>query len=110
MPLLCAFALVLGFSGAMVITDIEFGIPSTFFLKTALTTVNFRDFYSGMFKTPFFGAVIAIIGCHFGITTRGGTEGVGTSTTSAVVTTSIAILVIDFFLTKVSFLLWPAYF
>ena len=110
MPLLCAFALVLGFSGAMVITDIEFGIPSTFFLKTALTTVNFRDFYSGMFKTPFFGAVIAIIGCHFGMTTRGGTEGVGTSTTSAVVTTSIAILVIDFFLTKVSFLLWPAYF
>lgn len=110
MPLLCAFALVLGFSGAMLITDIEFGIPSTFFLKTALTTVNFRDFYSGMFKTPFFGATIAIIGCHFGMTTRGGTEGVGHSTTSAVVTTSIGILVIDFFLTKVSFLLWPAYF
>lgn len=110
MPLLCSFALVLGFSGAMIITDIEFGIPSTFFLKTALTTVNFRDFYSGMFKTPFFGALIAIIGCHYGITTRGGTEGVGHSTTSAVVTTSIGILVIDFFLTKVSFLLWPAYF
>jgi phospholipid/cholesterol/gamma-HCH transport system permease protein len=110
MPILCAFALVLGFSGAMFITDLEFGIPSTFFLKTALTTVNFRDVYSGMFKTPVFGATIAIIGCHFGMITRGGTEGVGTSTTSAVVTTSIAILVIDFFLTKVSFLLWPAYF
>ncbi len=110
MPLLCAFALVLGFSGAMLITDIEFGVPSQFFLKTALTTVNFRDVYSGMYKTPFFGALIAIIGCHFGMTTRGGTEGVGTSTTSAVVTTSVAILIIDFFLTKVSFLLWPAYF
>jgi phospholipid/cholesterol/gamma-HCH transport system permease protein len=110
MPILCAFALVLGFSGAMFITDIEFGIPSQFFLKTALTTVNFRDVYSGMFKTPFFGATIAIIGCHFGMITRGGTEGVGHSTTSAVVTTSIAILVIDFFLTKVSFLIWPAYF
>lgn len=110
MPILCAFALVLGFSGAMFITDVEFGVPSQFFLKTALTTVNFRDIYSGMFKTPFFGATIAIIGCHFGMITRGGTEGVGHSTTSAVVTTSIGILVIDFFLTKVSFLIWPAYF
>jgi phospholipid/cholesterol/gamma-HCH transport system permease protein len=109
-PLLCSVALVLGFSGAMVITHLEFGIPSQFFLKTALSTVTFRDLYSGMFKTPFFGAIIAIIGCHFGITTRGGTEGVGQSTTAAVVTTSIAILIADFFLTKVSFLLWPAYF
>ncbi len=110
MPLLCAFALVLGFSGAMLITSIEFNVPSQFFLKTALGTINFRDIYSGMYKTPFYGAIIAIVGCHFGLTTRGGTEGVGTSTTAAVVTTSIAVLVADFFLTKVSFMLWPAMF
>ncbi|MFO0552910.1 MAG: ABC transporter permease [Polyangiaceae bacterium] len=108
MPLLCSFALVLGFSGAMLITSIEFGIPAQFFLRTALGSVNFRDFYSGMFKCPFYGAIIAIVGCHFGLMTRGGTEGVGHATTSAVVTTSIAVLVADFFLTKISFLLWPA--
>jgi phospholipid/cholesterol/gamma-HCH transport system permease protein len=110
MPLLCSFALVLGFCGAMFITSVEFGIPAKFFLNSALSAVNFRDIYSGMFKTPFYGAIIAIVGCHFGLTTRGGTEGVGTSTTAAVVTTSIAVLVADFFLTKISFMLWPAMF
>ena len=108
MPLLCSFALVLGFCGAMLITDIEFGIPSQFFLRTALSAVQLRDIYSGMFKTPFYGAIISIVGCHFGLLTRGGTEGVGTATTSAVVTTSISVLVADFFLTKVSFLIWPS--
>jgi phospholipid/cholesterol/gamma-HCH transport system permease protein len=108
MPILCSFALVLGFSGAMLITDLEFGIPAQFFLRTALSSVQLRDVYSGMFKTPFYGAIIAIIGCHYGLITRGGTEGVGTSTTAAVVTTSISVLVADFFLTKISFLIWPA--
>jgi len=110
MPVLCSFALVLGFSGAMLITHLEFGIPSRFFLQTALGALNFRDIYSGMFKTPFYGAIIAIVGCHFGLITRGGTEGVGTSTTSAVVATSIAVLVANLFLTKISFILWPAVF
>lgn len=110
MPLLCAISLVLGFSGAMFITSIEFGLPSTFFLKTALSAVQFRDLYSGMFKTPFYGAMIAIIGCHFGLITRGGTEGVGHATTSAVVTTSIAVLISDFFLTKISLMIWPQMF
>jgi phospholipid/cholesterol/gamma-HCH transport system permease protein len=44
--------------------------------------------------------LIAIIGCHFGLRTKGGTEGVGLSTTRTVVVVSIAILMADFFLTK----------
>ncbi|MEO7330684.1 MAG: ABC transporter permease, partial [Minicystis sp.] len=72
MPVLCAFALVLGFCGAMLICSTEFGIPPGFFLRTALGSVNFADYFSGMFKTPFFGAIIAILGCHFGMITRGG--------------------------------------
>jgi len=73
MPVLCAFALVLGFCGAMAICSNQFGIPPGFFLRTALGSVNFADYFSGMFKTPFFGAIIAILGCHFGLITRGGT-------------------------------------
>jgi len=107
MPLLCSFALVLGFAGAMLITDIEFDVPAGFFLRTALGSVAFRDYYSGIFKTPFFGAIIAIIGCHFGLRTRGGTEGVGRATTSTVVAVSITLLIADFVLTKLSFILWP---
>jgi phospholipid/cholesterol/gamma-HCH transport system permease protein len=108
MPVLCAFALVLGFVGAMLITDAEFDIPWRFFLQTALGAVSFRDVYSGMFKTPFYGAIIAIVGCHYGLLTRGGTESVGHATTSSVVATSISILISDFLLTKLSFILWPA--
>ena len=75
--------------------------------RTALGSVNFADYFSGMFKTPFFGAIIAILGCHFGLITRGGTEGVGQATTRTVVAISISILVADFFLTKVSIFIFP---
>ncbi|MCA9629926.1 MAG: ABC transporter permease [Myxococcales bacterium] len=109
MPILAALALVLGFSGAMLITDIEFNIPADFFLRSALGTVGMKDFLSGMFKTPFFGAIIALVGCHFGMTTRGGTAGVGDSTTRTVVVISISILIADFFLTKVAIIIWPAF-
>ncbi len=108
MPILAAFALVLGFAGAMFITAFEFGLPSGFFLQTALESVRFADYFSGMFKTPFFGAIIALVGCHFGFITRGGTQGVGESTTRSVVVISISILISDFLLTKVSMMLWPA--
>lgn len=107
MPMLAAFALVLGFAGAMFITSLEFGLPAPFFLNTALQSVKFSDYFSGMFKTPFFGAIIAMCGCHFGFITRGGTEGVGNATTRSVVVISISVLVSDFFLTKVSMLIWP---
>lgn len=108
MPILSAFALVLGFAGAMFITDVQFGIPSGFFLRSALSSVTMQDFLSGLFKTPFFGAIIALVGCHFGVTTRGGTAGVGNSTTATVVAVSISILVADFLLTKVSIMIWPS--
>jgi phospholipid/cholesterol/gamma-HCH transport system permease protein len=107
MPILGAFALVVGFTGAMLITDLQFDIPSAFFLRTALSTVTLADFVSGMLKTPFFGAIIALVGCHFGMITTGGTAGVGNSTTRTVVVISITILIADFFLTKVAILLWP---
>lgn len=108
MPVLAGFALVLGFSGAMLITDFQFNIPSTFFYRSALGTVTMRDLLSGMYKTPFFGAIIALVGCHFGITTTGGTAGVGNSTTRTVVVISITILIADFFLTKVAIAFLPA--
>jgi phospholipid/cholesterol/gamma-HCH transport system permease protein len=108
MPVLAVFALVLGFGGAMMITDWQFGIPAGFFLRSALGTVTMADFLSGMFKTPVFGAIIALVGCHFGMSTRGGTAGVGNSTTRTVVVVSITILIADFFLTKLAIALWPS--
>ena len=108
MPILGGFALVLGFIGAMVVTDLEFQVPAAFFYRSALSVVTMPDILAGLIKTPVFGAIIALVGCHFGLTTTGGTAGVGHSTTRSVVTISIAILIADLFLTKVGILLWPS--
>ena len=66
------------------------------FIRSSLESTLLSDLWSGIAKTPVFGFLIAIIGCHFGLRTTGGTEGVGTSTTRTVVVVSISILVADF--------------
>jgi phospholipid/cholesterol/gamma-HCH transport system permease protein len=103
MPLLSIFALLFGFCGAMIVISSQFNIPAGFFLRSAIDSVAMNDFLSGICKSPVFGAIIALVGCHFGLTTTGGTEGVGRSTTRTVVVVSIAILIADFFLTKIYF-------
>lgn len=100
MPILAFFALVLGFCGGMFVISFQYEMPMAFFFRSALESVTMKDLAAGMGKTPFFGFIIAIIGCHFGMKTRGGTEGVGRSTTATVVAVSISILIVDFFLTK----------
>jgi phospholipid/cholesterol/gamma-HCH transport system permease protein len=100
MPILAFFALVLGFLGGMLVISLQYELPMAFFFRSALESVTLKDLAAGMGKTPFFGFIIAIVGCHFGMKTRGGTEGVGRSTTSTVVAVSISILITDFFLTK----------
>ncbi|HWL87548.1 MAG TPA: ABC transporter permease, partial [Polyangiaceae bacterium] len=101
MPLLSIFALSLGTVGAILICYMQFDISPSFFMQSSLESVQMGDFLSGMAKTPIFGFIIAIVGCHFGLRTSGGTEGVGLSTTRTVVVVSIAILIADFFLTKI---------
>jgi phospholipid/cholesterol/gamma-HCH transport system permease protein len=100
MPILSVYALVLGTIGAIIICDMQFAISPQYFLRSSLESVLLEDVWSGLAKTPVFGFLIAIIGCHFGLRTTGGTEGVGTSTTRTVVVVSISILVADFMLTK----------
>jgi phospholipid/cholesterol/gamma-HCH transport system permease protein len=106
MPILATFSLVLGFSGAMIVTSTQFNVSAGFFLKTALDTLTMQDFLSGICKCPVFGAIIALVGCYFGLITTGGTEGVGRSTTRSVVVISITILIADFFLTKIFMFVW----
>jgi phospholipid/cholesterol/gamma-HCH transport system permease protein len=107
MPFLGIFALALGTIGAIVVCRFQFGISERFFMTSALETMQMEDFLSGFAKTPMFGLIIAIVGCHFGLRTTGGTEGVGLSTTRTVVVVSIAILVADFMMTKLFILLTP---
>lgn len=101
MPMLACFALVLGTLSAMLVCNISFGIQMPFFLTSAIDSVGMKDFLSGLGKTPFFGFLVAILGCHFGFQTQGGTEGVGRSTTTSVVVVSISVLVADALLTQI---------
>ncbi len=99
-PVLALFADVVGFGGAMVVANLQLDTPMGFFLRTALESINMQDFMSGLGKAPFFGVSIAMIGCYYGMHTRGGTEGVGRATTRTVVVSAISILIADFMLTK----------
>jgi phospholipid/cholesterol/gamma-HCH transport system permease protein len=108
MPLLSVFADALGTLGALMVCDLEYGIKPLLFIQSSLESVQLSDLISGLAKTPVFGFIIAIVGCHFGLTTRGGTEGVGQSTTRTVVVVSISILVSDYFLTRIFVAFLPA--
>jgi phospholipid/cholesterol/gamma-HCH transport system permease protein len=105
LPMLTASAIVLGVFGGLVIADLEYAITPSFYLQTVTTTVTIGDFFAGVTKTFFFGWIIAMVGCSVGLSTTGGTEGVGRATTRAVVAASIGVLVSDFFLTKLLLLL-----
>jgi phospholipid/cholesterol/gamma-HCH transport system permease protein len=97
---LTVVANVLGILGAMTIARLDSHIDTSYFLNATLRAVTLDDLVGGLIKTVFFGLTIALIACHRGLGTRGGTEGVGRATTEAVVITSITTLVADFLLTK----------
>lgn len=101
LPLLSVIADVVGILGAAFVCAIEFNMSPMFFFRNALEVTRLWDLFAGLLKTPVFGFLIAIIGCHFGLNTRDGTQGVGQSTTRTVVHVCISILVADFFLTRV---------
>jgi phospholipid/cholesterol/gamma-HCH transport system permease protein len=105
LPLLTIVADILGIIGGLLISVMEFQITSYYYFTTILEKISVQDVASGIGKTFFFGLIIAIIGCYQGMTTTGGTVGVGRSTTTTVVVSSILILVTDFFLTKIFLLL-----
>jgi phospholipid/cholesterol/gamma-HCH transport system permease protein len=105
MPILSVYALALGVAGAVFICSVQFDVSPAFFMNSSLEATRITDFIAGVAKTPFFGYIIAIVGCHFGLRTTGGTEGVGMSTTRTVVAVSIAILIADFLLTKLLIML-----
>ena len=105
LPLLTIFAITLGIAGGMLVAEAQFGIAGSFYLQTVTSVVGVSDFASGVAKTFVFGWAIGMIGCHVGLATEGGTVGVGRATTRAVVVASIAVLVADFFLTKLLLLL-----
>jgi phospholipid/cholesterol/gamma-HCH transport system permease protein len=101
MPLMCTIAFFLGMLSAMAVTAVSFGLAPDYFYAVARDAVTLTDLASGFAKTPFFGVIVGLIACYFGMNTRGGTEGVGRSTTSSVVAAAVALLISDALLTQI---------
>jgi phospholipid/cholesterol/gamma-HCH transport system permease protein len=72
---------------------------STFF-HTAYMALAAGDIVGGLTKPLFFGFIISTVGCYYGMTTKGGTQGVGRATTQAVVVSSVLIILVDFLVTQ----------
>jgi len=107
LPILILYADFIGVAGGAVVVaaDPAITIPVHSYVDRMLEWVKFSDFLVGLLKGVVFGMVASILPCTFGLRTRGGTEGIASSTTAAVVWSFILILVFDFLIVRVTFAL-----
>ncbi len=103
LPVLTILSLIMGVAGGILIADSLYGISATVFLKSAHSFLQVWDLVSAVIKSVVFGGLIAVIGCSWGLTTTGGAKGVGQSTTTAVVTSLLAVFTANFFLSWIMF-------
>ena len=100
LPVLTIAADAAGIVGGLFIAVSVLHISSNLYLNRAWDALTYFDLFGGLVKPLAFGATIAIVSCYCGLRTYGGTQGVGRSTTQAVVASSVLILVLDLFLTR----------
>ena len=99
-PLLTVVANTVGMIGGWVIAVFHLRVASSLFWSSVVEGLFIEDVYMGIIKPFFLGLVIVTIGCHVGLRTTGGTQGVGRATTNAVVAASVGVLAVDFFVTR----------
>ncbi len=100
MPLLAGIAVITGILGGGLVAVLELGITSHQYYRSYLYAVQIRDVTDGLIKSCGFGLIVSSIACFKGLRCRGGTEGVGLTTTAAVVTGSLMVFISNFFFTK----------
>jgi len=103
LPVLTLIGDAVGIFGGWMVSVSLFGANSYLYVDRTFQFLEVNDITSGLIKAAFFGLILSVTGCAKGFYTSGGAEGVGRSTTSAVVTASLYILLSDFFLTKILF-------
>ena len=110
LPLLTVINDFVGILGGSIIARFYLGLPSSMYWSSVFEqmlsggfTLRYipNDFVQGLTKPFVFGGIISLVACYHGLKTSGGTEGVGLATTRTVVTASILILVVDYFLTQI---------
>jgi phospholipid/cholesterol/gamma-HCH transport system permease protein len=100
LPVLTILADFFGMLGGFFISFSTVHLSSREYWSSVQQSLTYQDVTQGLIKPFVFAVVIAMVGCYYGLNTTGGTEGVGRSTTQAMVVASVLILVLDFFITK----------
>jgi phospholipid/cholesterol/gamma-HCH transport system permease protein len=105
LPLLTVLADLIGVYGGLVVAVLDLNITQHTYYRSIIYTIKIKDVFDGLIKAGFFGFFMVTIACFKGLNTKGGTEGVGMTTTEAVVVSSIVVFVSDFFITKILILI-----
>jgi phospholipid/cholesterol/gamma-HCH transport system permease protein len=107
LPLLTLYADIIGILGGYLICVYKLGISSSLYLNITFDALLYKDLFTGLFKTIFFGMIIAFVSCYEGFNVEGGAEGVGQATMRSVVISFIMIIVADCFFTAVFYFIFP---
>ncbi len=107
LPLLTVFADAIGILGSYLICVYKLGIASSMYVHVTFDALKYKDIFTGLFKTIFFGMIIALISCYQAFNVEGGAEGVGRATTKAVVVSFIMIIAADCFFTALFYFIFP---
>ena len=91
---------MLGVVGGFVMSFFVLGLDPSQYWASSYQKLQYDDIEMGLIKPLLFGFVIATVGCYYGLTAKGGTQGVGRATTQAVVTASVLILLVDLLITR----------
>ncbi len=103
LPIVTIYADAIAVSGGMVVSVLSIGVSTHTYLAAVRDYFYLRDVLSGLVKAVFFGAIIGTMGCYSGFQTEGGAEGVGKATTSAVVSSCVLVLILDYLLANFLF-------
>jgi phospholipid/cholesterol/gamma-HCH transport system permease protein len=99
-PVLTVIANTVGIFGGWIIAVFQLRVASSLYWTSIVEGLYIDDAWMGLVKPFCLGYVIVTIGCHVGLRARGGTQGVGRATTNAVVASSVAVIAVDFFVTR----------
>jgi phospholipid/cholesterol/gamma-HCH transport system permease protein len=99
-PLLTAVFDLVGLCGGFIVSYFTLRLGAVQFWTSAVKALEFGDLVQGLAKPLVFAFIIATVGCFQGLRVKGGTQGVGRATTTAVVISSVMVLVADLFLAK----------
>ncbi len=100
LPLLTIIGDFMGLFGGFLIAFLTLNLTPNQYWTTAWQSLEYADIFQGLVKPFVFAFEIALVGCYYGISTTGGTQGVGRSTTQAVVVSIVTLILLDLFITR----------